>query len=155
MDSEVHEPQPMCGEVRGQLARVCSVLTPWGSQGSNSSHELWWQVPLPIELLSWPKTPALKTLTEALFLEDCSIKERHLFFLQGGDISVYLVFKFIPGTNGTLLVSFTCQLCLTWSYKSLDDQRCRSGGPEWSACLCVSARDWSCLLRNVEKPPSL
>lgn len=147
----------MCGEVRGQLLRVCFLLTPWGCQGSNSGHELWWQVPLPIELLSWPKMPALKTLTKTLFLEVYSIKERHLFFLQGGSISVYLVLKFIPGTNGTVLASFTCQLYPTWGYEkrvSTTNAVDQVGQSEVRVCAClrVSVRAWSWLLRDVERP---
>lgn len=101
--------------------------------------------------------PALKTLTKTSFLEDCYIKERHLFFLQGGGISVYLVLKFIPGTNGTVLASFTCQLYPTWGYEkrvSTTNAVDQVGQSEVRVCAClrVSVRAWSWLLRDVERP---
>lgn len=32
--------------VRGQFVEVISSLLPCGAQGSNSHHQIWWQIPL-------------------------------------------------------------------------------------------------------------
>lgn len=36
-------------KVRGQLAGLCSLLSLYGSWGSNSDNQAWWQAPLPAD----------------------------------------------------------------------------------------------------------
>lgn len=47
-------------EGREQCVRICSLLPLCGSQGLNSGHEAWWQVPLPSEPSPRPKMALFK-----------------------------------------------------------------------------------------------